>query len=233
MATVQVVIDRAYRLLGQLNLGESADSTESANALIAINAQLDSWRNESLMCYAMQDQSINLANGNTSKTIGPTGDLVTTRPTNIDDAYILYSGDSIPVKIIEYASEYVYIPDKTTTDTYPLKIAYNPEMPDGRIYMYPLPNATSVLHVITKTPVTAFALVSTTISLPPGWEDALAANLALYLAPELQVQPSPMVIGMAANTKRSIKRTNTRPIKQSNELVAISQPYRGNILTGT
>ena len=233
MATVQVVIDRAYRLLGQLNLGESADSTESANALIAINALLDSWRNESLMCYAMQDQSINLANGNTTKTIGPTGDLVTTRPTNIDDAYILYSGDSIPVKIIEYASEYVYIPDKTTTDTYPLKIAYNPEMPDGRIYMYPLPNATSVLHVITRTPVTAFALVSTTISLPPGWEDALAANLALYLAPELQVQPSPMVIGMAANTKRSIKRTNTRPIKQSNELVAISQPYRGNILTGT
>lgn len=233
MATVQVVIDRAYRLLGQLNLGESADSTESANALIAINALLDSWRNESLMCYAMQDQSINLANGNTSKTIGPTGDLVTTRPTNIDDAYILYSGDSIPVKIIEYASEYVYIPDKTTTDTYPLKIAYNPEMPDGRIYMYPLPNATSVLHVITRTPVTAFALVSTTISLPPGWEDALAANLALYLAPELQVQPSPMVIGMAANTKRSIKRTNTRPIKQADELVAISQPYRGNILTGT
>lgn len=233
MATVQVVINRAYRLLGQLNLGESADSTESANALIAINALLDSWRNESLMCYAMQDQSINLANGNTTKTIGPTGDLVTTRPTNIDDAYILYSGDSIPVKIIEYASEYVYIPDKTTTDTYPLKIAYNPEMPDGRIYMYPLPNATSVLHVITRTPVTAFALVSTTISLPPGWEDALAANLALYLAPELQVQPSPMVIGMAANTKRSIKRTNTRPIKQSDELVAISQPYRGNILTGT
>ena len=66
MATVQVVIDRAYRLLGQLNLGESADSTESANALIAINALLDSWRNESLMCYAMHDQSINLANGNTS-----------------------------------------------------------------------------------------------------------------------------------------------------------------------
>ena len=231
MATVQTIIDRAYRMLGQLNLGESADSTESANALIALNAMLDSWRNESLMCYAMQDQSINLANGNTTKTIGPTGDLVTTRPTNIDDAYILYSGDSIPVKIIEYATEYIYIPDKTTTDTYPLKIAYKPEMPDGRIYMYPLPNATSVLHVITRTPVTAFSTVGTTISLPPGWEDALASNLAIYLAPELEANPSQMVIGMAANTKRSIKRTNTRPIKQANELVAISQPYRGNILT--
>ena len=136
MSTVQTIIDRACRLLGQLNSGESADAQESADSLIALNAMLGSWRNQELMCYAVQDESISLSSGNTNRTIGPSGNLVTTRPVRIEDAYIIYQNISTPIIILN-EEEWASISDKTVTSTYPNRIYYKPEMPDGRIYLYP------------------------------------------------------------------------------------------------
>lgn len=216
---------------GQLNLGESANAAESANALIAINALLDSWRNEGLMCYAMQDETVPLASGNTTRTVGPTGNLATTRPVFIKQAYIVYGSTSIPIRVIE-SEEYAAISDKTATSTYPTRIYYQPLMPDGKIWLYPLPSASSDLHVLTEAAVTAFAAVSTTVSLPPGWEDALTSNLCVYMAPEWEWEPSNTVIGMARNSKRSIKKINTRPVNAVNEVALLTRHSRQNIVTG-
>lgn len=221
MSTVQTIIDRAYRLLGQLNLGSSADVDLSANGLIGLNAMLGSWRNEKLMCYAIQDESIPLVATNTTRTIGPSGNLVSTRPVSILDASITYNNISIPVRVIE-AEEWNAIPDKASTSDFPDTIYYRPEMPDGKIFLYPVPSASSTLHVLTQTPVLEFAAVSTAVSLPPGWEDALASNLAVHMAPECSVEPSPTVMGMAKNAKASIKRQNVRPLLAVSELTALT-----------
>lgn len=230
MSTVQTIIDRACRLLGQLNSGESADAQESADSLIALNAMLGSWRNQELMCYAVQDESISLSSGNTNRTIGPSGNLVTTRPVRIEDAYIIYQNISTPIIILN-EEEWASISDKTVTSTYPNRIYYKPEMPDGRIYLYPIPNVSSTLHVLTWTPVLDFASVATSISLPPGWEDALATNLALYMAPEFEREPSQMLISMARSSKAMIKQVNTRTIRAYTELPILVNRYKPNILT--
>lgn len=231
MATVQVRIDRACRLLGKLNSGESATSLESADALIALNAMLDSWRNDKLMCYSMQDESVTLAATNNTRTIGPTGNLVTTRPVEIQSAYIIYSSTSSPVKILT-DDEWAYLPDKTSTSTYPDRLNYKPAMPDGTLYLYPVPNASSVLHLITRTPVLAFATVGTTVTLPPGWEEAIDANLAIALAPEFKTEPSQVVIRMAQLSLAAIKRVNSKAVPAYTELGALFGHSRSNIITG-
>ena len=231
MSTVQNIIDRAYRLLGQLNLGESADTNESANLLTALNAMLDSWRNERLMCYAVQDQTIPLVSTNATRTVGPSGDLITTRPITIEGAYIVYSNVSVPVRVIEY-DEWAAIPAKTTTSTYPGFLYYQPTMPDGTINLWPIPSGSSTLHILTWTPVLSFASVGLTVTLPPGWEDALAANLAIYIAPEIPVDPRPTVIGMARNTKSMIKKANVRVIKATSELATLLNRSHSNIERG-
>lgn len=230
-ATVQKIVNRALRMIGQIGADEISTTTESNYVFDILNSMLGSWRNEQLMCYAMQDESIPVSSGNATRTIGPSGNLVSNRPVSIKEAYITYSNVDSPVKVLEY-DQYAYIPDKASTSTFPTRIYYKPEMPDGRIYLWPVPSASSVLHVLTETVVSSFASLTTTVALPPGWDDALAANLAVIIAPEFNRDIKPTVLAMARNAKRLIKRTNTRPIKSTNELVAISRRKHSNIISG-
>lgn len=215
--TGQTIINRALRLLGQLESGQSATPNETADALTSLNAIIDSWRNERLMCFAMQDEAIPLVSGNANRLIGPSGDYVTTRPVQIEAAYVIYSATSIPVRIVN-EEEYAAIPDKTATSTYPERIYYQPSMANGTIYLHPVPNASSSLHIITRTPFTVFTSATDAIGLPPGWEEAFATNLAISIAPEYETRPSPEVVKAAIDSKANIKRVNSRPIKMTTEL---------------
>ena len=60
MAAVSVRINRALRLIGAIGAGETPTDDERADALVALNAMLDTWRNEKLMCYARQDETLTM-----------------------------------------------------------------------------------------------------------------------------------------------------------------------------
>ena len=86
--TVNLIITRALRLLSQLNSGVQPTISEQGDALSTLNAMIDSWRNDRLMCYALQEEAIPLTQGVATYTIGPTGALVTTRPVKIESARV-------------------------------------------------------------------------------------------------------------------------------------------------
>lgn len=218
-------------LLNEVEPGVSATTTESADGLISLNQMLDSWRNEKLMCYAIQEETIPLAATNNTRTVGPSGNVVSTRPVRIEDAYIIYSNISIPVRMIDF-EEWDAIADKTSTSTYPNRAYYQPDFPDGKFFLYPVPNATSSLRIRTWTPVLAFAAVGTTISLPPGWEMALTYNLAISLAPKYKTEVTKEIQKNATESKANIKRVNATPIKSFTELGVLLGRHRSNILTG-
>ena len=100
MATAATIINRALRLLGAISSGASADTDEMADGLIALNAMIDSWNNERLMIYAIQDESLTLVDGQASYTIGTSGNLNTTRPVSIEGAYVRASSLDYPVRIL-------------------------------------------------------------------------------------------------------------------------------------
>lgn len=224
MSTAQNIVDRAGRLILQLDSGVSMTGQEASDALTALNAMMSSWCNERLMVYSMQEETVPMVANQQTYTIGPSGsDLVTTRPVEIEKAYILYQNISYPVRIID--EEYwALLPAKLTTSTWPDHIWYQAGMPNGTIHCYPEPNASSSLIILTRVALTSFALTDT-ITLPPGWEDAMAYNLAVNLAPEYNTEASPTVVRMAGQTKAAIKRANSRPILLPQELsLMMSQP---------
>lgn len=230
MSTYQDIVNRAGRLLSVVNSGESLTTTESNDALTALNAMFSSWNNERLMAYSMQEETIPMVANQSSYSIGPSGaDLVTTRPVEIEKAYILYSNISYPVRIMDEEA-YALLPAKTTASTWPDHINYLPTMPNGTIRVYPVPNASSSLKIVTRVPLGAVALTDT-VSLPPGWEEAAAANLALVIAPEYQVQPSQLVVSMAQTSKANIKRINSRPIMLGQELTLMFSHQRAHIIS--
>jgi hypothetical protein len=233
VATAQTILDRALRLLHQIPTGGSSVGSQASEGLIALNAMMDRWRNDRLTTYALQEETVPLTASSTSKTMGATGDLVTTRPEVVLGAWILDNNISYPVRILDTREEYSSIPDKTVTSSWPDKAFYEPTYPNGTLYYHPAPDASRTMKVLTEVPVTSFAAVGTSIALPPGWEDAMAFNLAVAWAPEFETQPSPEVSRLAAETLGAIKRVSQRTLKMDSGLVGlIGRPLRANILTG-
>lgn len=230
MATAQDRIDRALRLIGQIPAGASPTAAETADGLEALNAMLASWRNDRLMAYSLDTLTVPLSAAQTTRTVGPSGNLVATRPVQIENAYIVQSNMTYAVNILN-ENEWAGIPDKTSTSTWPDRIWPNYTFPDITINLYPVPNASSDLKLVVRTPVTDIASAATTVSLPPGWDDAIDFNLAVRIAPEYEREAPPTVKQMALQTMAALKKINGRPIKAYTELPYLVGNYRSNILT--
>lgn len=216
MATVQTaLVDRAFRMIGQ---GRAATSTESADILVALNALVDVWKLEKLMVYAFQEESLTLTAGAATKTLGPSGSLTTTRPVAIERAWTVDSlGVSRPCdQMVE--SQYAAISLKTQQSDYPTQFLYRGTVPDATLVFYPVPNGTvTSMKLLTRVQISAFALVDT-LAVPPGYELALASNLAVHIAPDFETVASDDVKAIARMTKMAIKANNTKPIPAESEM---------------
>lgn len=209
--TAQTIIDRAMRLIGALESGESPTADETADALIALNQMIDSWRNDRLIAYKLTNHTLTLVNGDNTYTIGSGGDINTTRPVKIDSAFVTEGGIDYPVEIIG-KSAFDAISDKTTQSNLPSRLYYDPAYPTANIKLYPTPSTANVLTVSVWEPIGTFATAATSISLPPGYERALTYNLACEIAPEFQQPVPPKVEQNAIDSLAAIKRINVTPI---------------------
>lgn len=230
MATAQTIINRSLRLLGQVAAGEDPTADETADALVSLNAIMDSMRNDKLVCYAHQDETLTLSDGDGSYTVGPSGDLTTTRPVGIAEAYIVDADVGYPVRILNEA-EWAAIPDKTVESDWPDSLLFRATMPNATVLVYPVPNATRTLRLVTRVVWSTFAAATDTVTLPPGWEEYLANALAISIAPEYETQPAPTVVAAAAKALAGIKRTNQRPAYLGSELGVLLGTQSHNILT--
>lgn len=229
MATAQTIIDRAGRMLSLVQSGQSMTSAESADALIALNAMLQTWQINKTTVYAIQDKTYTLA-GASAITLGAAGNI-TTRPDKIEAVFIRKGSDDYPVDPMTF-DEWVAISDKTVTNAIPNRYYYEASYPQGVLNLNEVPSEANVLHVLMWTPFTAFSAVSDSVSLPPGYERAMASNLAIEIAPEFEREPSMTVRQIAANSLRAIRSINTRPIMLDSEIAALVNGSTENIITG-
>lgn len=203
-------INRALRLLGVLAEGETPSAETSADALMALNQMLDSWSTERLSVYATLEQVVTWPSGQAVRTLGPSGNLPGTnvRPVAVEDStfYRDAEGTDHPVQIISEA-EYNTLSDKTVTGD-PYLLVVNPTHPNIELTVYPVPSRALDWHIVSPQVLTEVATLATVFALPPGYLRALTYNLAMELAPEFGVEPSPQVQRIAMVSKRDLKRLN-------------------------
>ena len=218
MATAQTIIDRALRLISAIASGESPTAAESSDGLVALNAMISSWQTEKLNVYAFVDTAFTLANADSSYTVGPSGNFnLTPRPSKIEQCFVRASSIDYQVELIDY-ERWMAIPDKTTSSDIPIYAYYEPTLSTGTLQLWPVPNTGHSLHIVTWTSLAELAALSTTITLPQGYERALAYNLAIEVASEYEKQPSASVVEIARESKAAIKRVNQRPMLAYTEL---------------
>lgn len=233
MATVQTVINRSFRLLGVIAQGETAPASDTADALTALNAMLDSWRNEKLMVDSFASITVPLVNGQASYTIGASGaDVTATSPVRVESAYVRKSGVDYNVEQIDDAT-YQGIAQKTSQSDIPEFLYFNHTNPNSTVYVYPVPNEVNNLYLRGWTPFAAFASASDTFSMRPGMEDAVAYNLAVVISPEYSPVPiSPLLQKRAIDSLAAIKRINHKPFVQVSQLAGMFGKRSGNIIAG-
>lgn len=233
MTTGTTLLDRSLRMLGVLSSGGTSDTNQRADGLTAINGLLESWRTDKLLVYSTVDNSLTMVVNQQSYTIGTSGDLNITRPVKFEDAFMTVSSTDTPVELIDQAA-WDSIPDKTSTSSLVQYAFYNPLMTtsQGVLKVYPKPSAANVLHLITWTVLASLAAIGDTVLLPPGYDRAIASNLAIEIAPEYGVTASPELQKVARDSLASIKRMNIRPIRAGSELARMMGRPVSRILTG-
>jgi hypothetical protein len=226
-------INRALRLLGVLAEGETPSAAISQDSMMALNQMIESWNTERLSVFCTQDQVFTWPSGLISRTLGPTGDFVGNRPVLLDDStyYVGNNGVSYGIKFINQ-DQYNGIAVKTVTSTFPQVIFVNETFPNVEMYIYPRPTQDLVWHFISVQELSQPATLATSLLFPPGYLRAFVYSLAMELAPEFGVEPSPQVKRIAMTAKRNLKRINNPDDVMSLPYAMIANRQRFNIYAG-
>jgi hypothetical protein len=171
--------------------------------------------------------------GQIKQTLGPSGDFVGNRPIQLDDGtyFRAPSGVSYGIKIINQ-DQYNGIAVKTSTSTFPQVIFINNTFPNVEMYIYPRPTQLLEWHFISVQELTQPATLATELFFPPGYMRAFAYNLAMEIAPEFGVEPSPQVQRIAMTSKRNLKRINNPYDVMSLPYAVVANRQRFNIYAG-
>ena len=227
-------INGALRLIGQLAEGETPSAATSQDALTAMNQMIDSWSIERLAVFSTQDQVFSWPPGAISRTLGPTGDFVGNRPVLLDDStYFRDPANNISfgIKILNQ-QQYNGIAVKTVTSTYPQVIFVNNTFPNIDMYVYPRPTRDLEWHFVSVQKLDNPAGLATVLLFPPGYLRAFTYNLAMEIAPEFGLEPSPQVQRIAMTSKRNLKRINNPDDVMSLPYAIVATRQRFNIYAG-
>jgi hypothetical protein len=213
MATAQDIIQASLQELGVYGGVETMSAADANLGLTALNLMLDTWSNENLMCFTIQQISKGLVVGQAQYTIGQSGtpDISAVRPTKIIQAFIRDAQqDDFPVEIYEQ-DRWDRIGLKTTTSQIASVLFYNPTYPNGTINLFPVPSDSSYsLYIDAYQQLADLASLTTPLSLPPGYQEAIQHNLAVRMQPYFNVKASAVIKELADKCVETLKIKNSR-----------------------
>lgn len=213
------LIQTALEKLRIYSPGQPVNAADSARALTQFQRMMDRWSNQPYACIANTEQSFPLVPNQGAYTIGTSGgaNVNLPRPLKIPTGYgAAYLVDTnqfrYPVEVIEQ-DRWNQIGTLTINSQIPSAMFYDPQFPLGIINVYPLPSLAYTLFFDSRLQLAAVPLLTTPITLPPGYEAAIENNLCVELKPFFKgAQLDPDIKELARETLADIKRTNMREI---------------------
>lgn len=214
MTTAYDIIHGALRKIGAIAVGETLAPEDSTTGLEQLNAMLDLWSTEHLAVFNNTETVLQLQAGKASYTVGTGGDFDMPRPLRISGAYtrLNTSGSAVdfPCAEVDY-TRYARIGLKDQPGPWPKVMYFNTSFPLAEMIFWPVPSQGVEFHLWADMVFSQLANLTDTVSMPQGYLIALQTNLALLLAPEYGVQPSPDLVQLARSSKKALKALNATP----------------------
>lgn len=216
MATVLDVIDSALKEIGVLAAHETSTAEDSTDGLTKLNELVDELASERLSIYTITRTTWTISSGTGQYDVVSGGDISIARPIFLQDDAVKYQDTSLS-PTTEYGLgkmtevDWQRVSQKTQTAEYPTHWYYNPVYATATLDLWPVPTSSTLQGVIyAPTAITQFAGLTTSISLPPGYQRMLVKNLALEMAPSYGVQVSSILLHQARDSKAKVKQANVR-----------------------
>jgi hypothetical protein len=208
MATAAALCTEVLRELQVLQANESASASDATATLGIINLILDAWNAERDKVYADQQLTFTLTQSLNPHTIGPTGATWTTsqRPVSIAAANLVIDTIRYGINIRDrqwYTD--LTLPELSTQQ--PTDLFYDPSWGNGKLYMYPVPDAAYDVELWVRIVLAGLSL-DDDVSMPPGYHKALKLTAAEDAASLFGVPVSPDLIRRASNARAVIAANN-------------------------
>lgn len=229
--TAYDLIIRSMKLAKVIAAGETPTAEEATDALATLNDCLENWDTEPLSLWSTSNFVGATVAGQAFYTIGPGGNLDTTRPSQINGAFVTYSGVDFQVKPVAQL-EFNQISLKTYQQPLPEKLLYVNDFPLGKITLWPVPSMGIPLTLSFDRVLTQIPALSTTINYPPGAAKALRYTLAVELAVEFGAPVDAGLVALASDAKADFKRANKQPVRSNFDGALVGIHGTGNWRTG-
>ena len=208
MSTVREFLQEQLEGMGVLAAGETMAASDATRALSILTNLIKSWNIQGLLVNAVTRETLTLTSGQSSRTIGATGNLVTTRPNRILNAAIKISNVEYPIELIT-AEQWAEIPDKSSSGM-PTKLYIEGTYPNETLNFWPTPDSNYSLVLQSLKPIVGSLALSDSISMPDGYEWSLGLNFRVSASPFWAKQVDQNIALEAHNTKEDLKRQNQK-----------------------
>lgn len=214
--------------------GETPTAGDAAWGLQKIQRLIDKLNAVRQAIYAVNFTEFTLIPNHAPHTMGPGGDFdVTPRPVKIvSAAFILNAGagqnqvDS-PQLHIRDSDWWAAMPTKNLQSSIVTDLYYNPAVPLGECNFWPICNISNPVRMEYWTSLVVPPGLTTQLSLPQGYWDAITLSLAVELASSYEKEPSPTLSERARLAMSIIMDNNAHPprIRTDNSM---PQPFPGS-----
>lgn len=175
--TTTEIIKDALLLVNAVEDEETPSDSHIAITKRALNRLAKAWMKRGLKSWLQQEGELYLANGQTSYTIGASGDLDIDRPLDIYAARWVSGDEETPV--LPFSRTEYFNQVNKTIEGKPVRYYYDPQLTQGVLYLWPTPDdSQDTLKFSYRTPVEDFDSVSNDPHFPQEWLHALVLNLA-------------------------------------------------------
>lgn len=232
--TAKNLIEDALTMLMVYSPDTILTAEESNTALRSLNALIESIANDNLTINTVTKESFNLVGGQATYTWGTGGNFNSSRPITVESVTVAITGTAgnidFPVAIVQY-DDYAAIKLKTLQTNYPQYCYIDGAYPLNNVTFYPVPSSAIPVTFYSYKQLTEFVTVADAVALPQGYYRMLVALLAIELAPSYQLTASQNIYDIANQAKRSIMRTNARPLTMQTDPVLMGSGGRYNIFS--
>jgi len=214
MTTALDIINLAFKDAGVLGVGQTMLADDINDALTRLNMMISQWQVKRWLIWHLVDKSV-VSTGAQSYTVGPGGDInVTVRPDRLEKAYFrLLTGSQnvdYPLALLASMEDYSRIALKSLV-SFSQCIFYDSSYPLGRIYPWPVPQASIYeVHVLLKDVLSTFPDLTTSFSFPPEYLGALHYNLVVRTRAAYRMPDDPVLAGLAKDALETLRSANAQ-----------------------
>ncbi len=211
MATGNDLVSAMLAKLGRLGSGDTAAAQELIDYLAEVNRMIGTWNSQLGPVFFETLDTLTWTAGQASQTIGAGGDFAVGRPLEIISAHYRDSSNVDYALSLITHREYQEITTKEIQTTFPSYLAYNQTIASGlgTLFIWPVPQDAATIRLNSKKEVSA--MTSSTVTLPPGWEDAVVNNGAMRLSDMVGGNPTQVLAEAADESYRAIVQAAIHP----------------------